>query len=1175
MLRLEHPFIFAETLKLVLDSSLELLPNKDFAYDARTSTVRLTPSFRALIFAAGDTRTHHLSLAYSALPLQLKKAYSRFEVRSSADDTSRVVVATTPEKSPSKDLFANFQRSGAITRGFQLGSSRDLSLTSGFNLQFSGDIADQVTVTGALTEESIPIQPEGNTQTLRELDRIYINVRGGKYVEATFGDFILDMNAGRSIARVFEHQDPLTADLERQRRFSELAQTSFTALSRKVLGVEARGTTSWGGIAVGAASNKGVFMSNEMQGQELYQGPYRLNGKNGSRAAPVLAGTERVYIDGVLQTRGERNDYVIDYSLGEITFQARRLITASSRITVDFEYAEQNYSRTLLAAQAQALGLGGNAFIGVTALQEGDNPDATLTLSLSEADKAILIAAGADPSRARRSGVSFAGRDSTGRAKGTYVRRDSLVGSTPVTYYVFAPHDSINALFDVSFGIQTQGRGAYRRVALSQFEFVGVGLGEYDTLIPLPLPTRTEVIDIKSILSPFEGFTIDGDLALSRFSPNRFTPISEVGNAYRIQGKYQDSLSVGGSRIGDISLGARSERVGNAFRTLDRLNAVEFNRTYGLDALLAQPTNNAYTLHEGSLSYSPIAPIRVGSTYSKFLLDSLGLSSERLMASLEVREDSTLPFVQARYENIPVHLSGERMWTWQKQHAAISKSVPLSSLTVRPSLSYGRESKELDATAEGLLASLGSRGYAFHEVLAALGVDATSGFSSILSYSRRAEDSSIVTGTPSVPVSTANTYRLTASLQRPIGLAGSVTLSYRDKRFVDSISRTRNGGDQQGLALRLEPRYSDAARGIAIDGLYDVSNQRTSRIERLFLPVQPGFGSYRYLGDLNNNRQPDPEEFSLARYADEGAYILLTVPSEQLFPTTDLKSSVRIRINPAAYAPKPEAWWEHVLSALSTETVLRLEEVSTHRNEADIYLLKLSAFQKDSTTLRGLQEIDQALYLLSNNPAHNYILRFIERIAADQFTTGLERTYRAERSIRGRFRPSLEWTNETSVRSVTDLALTRSQYLGRPHNVGSYHAETDWGFHPMSSKLDYGLRLEGFRGQDRYPTNPITVRGLSASSRVGYAVETRTRLRLELQREELTIDESETSTLPYVLTGGRSPGISWLWRAAVDYNMGSGVVVTTSYDGRNIRLSQQSSERETVHNARAEIRAAF
>lgn len=1168
-------FILPGSIELTIDSSLRLRKDIDFTFDQEHSEIRLTESTKQLLFAGLDTAIkHHVSIKYAALPLDLKQSYSLYETApAESTDSGKRITAPTPQRDAPRDLASNFQRSGAITRGFQLGSGRDLALTSGFNLQFTGELAEDVTVTGALTEETIPIQPEGNTQTLRELDRIYINLKASKYFEATFGDFYLDMNSGRGIAKLFE-QASTPSPLSLTREWQTLTKTSFTSLSRKVLGVEALATLPFGSFTAGAASNKGRFTSNTIVGQEFFQGPYRLTGLNGERAAPVLAGTERVYVDGIVQTRGERNDYVIDYATGELTFQPRRLITSASRITIDFEYAEQAYSRTLIVGQAQSMVVPGSVYLGATLLREGDNPDATLTLSLSDADRETLRKAGNDPTKAYRSGVTLVGRTDAGRAKGTYVKVDSTINGADYSFYRYEPQDTINAIYSVGFGAVGSGKGSYSRRAISEYVFVGPGRGEYDTLVPLPLPQLTEVLGLNTVIRPFKGITLTGEVAGSRNTLNRFAPLPKEGAAYRYSIGAADSIPLFGSTH-PAQLSFRSELVQPSFQTLDRINSVEFDRSYGFDVNRTRVRSTDYHLDEGRVSLSPFSRFSLDGALSRYRTDSSLFVSDRLATNLHMFEDSTIyPALVATYENLDLNdqRAGDHA-TWQRLSGRVSKTFTIDRYGITPYFAIASEDRK-STLASGVLDSLGANSFRFSELNPGVRVQLGPKLSMSSDLSFRHDDSASVGIMREV--SRSRTWRYNMSLNDLSGFSTLLSFTLRGKEYADSLARIRNGGDQSGILVRFEPRYSSLTGFVNAEAIYEISNQRTARTERFFFPVQRGYGNYKYLGDLNGNGRADVEEYALARYSDEGEYVLITLPSEQLYPTTDLRTSVRVRLAPATLLPEEfKSGAAEFVRGISTETILRLEERSTLEDEEKIFLLDLSKFRNDSTTLAGLYELDQSLNLFENNATHSYRLRFFERTMAQQYTTGLERTYRAERSIRGRFRLASDITNETMVRSLTDLALTRSQSFSEPYHVSGYGLETDWSYHPIDTRFDYGLRGELLSTHERNSDLSALANAMTIKS--SYSLESKTRLRGEFERDEMTLKSTgtQTTTLPYALTNGRTEGITWLWRLALDYNFGAGVIATLAYDGRNARSSFLTQERETIHNARAEIRAAF
>jgi hypothetical protein len=186
--QLSHDLIIPNSESVYLDSS-KLKRGVDYLIE--NSTGRITLKLKREI----DFRSSKIIIyiQYNFLPFSFQPFYrhKNFSIHRDSINHRATVVATNV--SPLSDIFGNeLQKSGSIFRGFSVGSNRDLTLNSGFRLQFAGKLSSDVEILAALTDENTPIQPEGNTQTLQELDKVFVEIKGTNY-EATLGDFYLDL----------------------------------------------------------------------------------------------------------------------------------------------------------------------------------------------------------------------------------------------------------------------------------------------------------------------------------------------------------------------------------------------------------------------------------------------------------------------------------------------------------------------------------------------------------------------------------------------------------------------------------------------------------------------------------------------------------------------------------------------------------------------------------------------------------------------------------------------------------------------------------------------------------------------------------------------------------------------------------------------------------------------
>ena len=1223
------------TLQIQVDSSFFLRDQNDFTIDTAVRAIILTPAIRSLLFPmnAAPGARHTLSVSYTALPLTLKTSYTRHELENpTLNDSLRTLldtakgslrqIATTQTDTSHADVLSNFQKSGSISRGFQVGSNQDLNLTSGFNLQFSGDVAKDVNITGALTEEQTPIQPEGTTQTLNEIDNIFIRIKAGDHFTSTLGDFTLELNSPADPSRLWNHSTmatiadsvkpnnhdttsghsgtnnhdstgthtlqskPVTPILNAQDRvFQAFSQSTLDVVSRKLIGAEATAQFEDGSVTIAGGAPRGEYTTNTIQGQEAYQGPYTLVGKNGEPAILIVAGTEQVYIDGVLQVRGERNDYIIDYALDQITFQPRRLITSDSRIVIDFEYSDQQYNKSLFAANVKGQLFNGALKISTTYLREGDNQDAPLDLSLSDSDQNILANAGANPTKATKSAVTYAGVDANGRAQGSYSLADTVIGGKTIVFYRYMPLDSVNALYNIAFGYAGTGQGDYTRLAIGQFQFVGSGLGDYDTLAFLPLPELHQVMAVSSSLRLTNNFGLTGEYAESILDPNRFANIPSInGNAYHFGALFADTVPI----FGYTEFTATERNLGAQFTPIDRIQDAEFERDYGNDE---QPPNSySSTLpvtgelnREADLTIHPLRSIILQGGYGDLEEPQLQFLSTRVFGHAELIEDSgIIPHAAFTIEHLPTHDSSIlEQAVWDRLSGEVSKAFRFGNEGFMVGLKYGHELKQATSFDTIGLAtdSMTLNSFEYQSVSPIASLTLGPKLTLTGSYEIRTDDSArngLLT-----PISDAHTSHITAAILGLGGFSTNIDLTVRDKRYTDSLSYALDGGNQSTLLLRFEPRFASASHGISVDALYEISNQRAAQLQRVFVPVPAGLGSYYYIGDLNHDGKPDANDFAPATYADQGDYVLVTVPTTQLYPTTDLKSNFRIHIDPKNLfgLQNPTDAIQTVLANISSESYIKIEETSTDTVPSDIYFFRLSHFRNDSTTVNGIMEIGQDFNIMENNPDQSYRLHYLERESAAQYNTGLESAFQAERSIRGRFRPSFEFSNETTITSTTDESSGDTLSVNPPHNTSSLGISSDWSYHPIGSKFDYGA-VAAFTRAVEHTYSPELIAFTDAFTlRTSYALETRARIRAQIEYDNLNLSATPTDTLalPYALTQGKSVGVTWIWSIALDYQFGSGIVATISYDGRNEAgdLLGTTGQRVTINNARAEVRANF
>ena len=358
---------------------------------------------------------------------------------------------------------SGLKKSGSISRGVSFGNNQNVSLNSSLNLELSGELAPNLKIMASVTDNNIPIQPEGNTSKLQEFDQVFIQIYNDKF-KLIAGDYWLSKPQGYFL---------------NYRKRGQGLNTEFVNKTKK---------GEWkNGISAGLS--KGKYARQVVQGIEGNQGPYRMRGNENEPFIIMLSGTEKVYIDGRLLQRGQENDYVVNYNTSEITFTSKNIITKDIRIVVEFQYTDQSYARSLLttsnAYSSDKLSVWFNAF------SEQDAKNQTLQQSLSTEQKLKMASIG--------DSLQFAGTlsaDSVGflENQNVYYKVDTL-GFNNVLVYSVNPK---KAVYQAVFSQVGANKGNYvfdRFNALGKiYKWVmpvnGIPQGDYEPIRLLTTPKQ-------------------------------------------------------------------------------------------------------------------------------------------------------------------------------------------------------------------------------------------------------------------------------------------------------------------------------------------------------------------------------------------------------------------------------------------------------------------------------------------------------------------------------------------------------------------------------------------------------------------------------------------------------------------------------------------------------------
>lgn len=1143
--------------------SLTLVPPLIRALDATTGTALDMALFRLtgnnLMVDTAQLRRRYpdcqkITVTYRVLPWNLEKALVRLDtvrIKKRINENAIEYDYTPFEPLVKPWETSGMNTSGAYTRGLSFGNSQNLVFNSKLNLQLEGNLGKDLELRAALSDNSIPLQPDGTTRQLKEFDRVFIQLKR-KNTALTAGDY----------------------DLTRPRGY-------FSNYFKRLQGAMVESTMRINNdtlrVRAAAAVSKGKFSRQIIQGQEGNQGPYRLNGAEGEQFIIILAGTEKVYVDGILQRRGLEDDYVIDYNLGELSFTPKRLITKDSRIIVEFEYAVQTYLRSTVAGNSAWSNRHGDLYLNVYSEQDARSNGGAR--ELSDAERGQLAQSGDNLLNAYASGIDTL--DSFDPARVLYKQVDTLVCGHLIHILAYSAHPD-SARYAARFTEVPAGQGNYVLVQTAAngrvFRWSPPDpqtcqpTGNFEPVIKLIAPELRQMWALGGDLNLSKKGKITAEISLSNRDLNRFSPLGD-GDNLGVAGylSWKQPFVLKKSWQGETSL--TLEHAGQRFQPLNPYRPAEFTRDWNLES--ARDT----------------VAEQIGRAGGRVSNAALGLGMQYEFSA----------FHRQNTYNGQRHVA-ELNWKkhgWELQATGnylFADGETERSTFERPKVDFSKTFFKKDTSGQKPVFKTGiyfEQERNHRRVVGADTLTAMSFWYDLYKYYFQ---------TPATPkswqwggyISQRNDYAPSGS----VFSASTRATEYNLNGAWSNTGRKKNNSQSLGWVLtnrrlqivntaltkekaqntllgKVDYTLSLWRGALSMTTNYELGSGQSPKIQFNYVRVNPGEGQYSWI-DRNRDSILQVDEMELAVFADQANYVRVASTTTDYVRTDNVQFSPGLRFEPRQIWLQPGKAWQRLASRFSTQSNMQINR-KTLSGASGIQPWNPFQFQGISDT--ALVTLGAAwrntLFFNRANPKWDASISQGDNRSRIAVTTGFEARRNRDVTLRGRVNAGARWSFESALTSSLQSSDNQS-FHNRDYAISAWEAGPKLSWLPSRSLRVTGeLTWKNSRnslgdresaGQSNFSTE-LTWNPAATPNAQGYRASTSLRSKISIVNIHYT--GQPDTPVAFVMLDALQNGKNYIWSVIFDRQLSKTVQLSLNYEGRKTGVAR------VVHVGRAQVRALF
>lgn len=1019
--------------------------------------------------------------------------------------------------------FGNLNYSGSFGRSISFGNNQDGVFNSQFNVQLNGLIGDSIQIAAAITDNNIPIQPDGTTQQLNEFDRVLLQFKKKDW-EINLGD--IDLRQNESYFLNF---------YKRLQGLLYTQQFKFNNTTNQLL--------------LSGAIAKGKFARNVVAVQEGNQGPYRLYGNNNEFYLIVLAGTERVFIDGQLMQRGEDADYVMNYNTAEITFMPRQMITKDKRVQVEFEYADRNYLNSMLYLN-NTTNFGNRFSLSISAYSNTDAKNSPINQTLNSAQKQFLANIGDSVQNAF---YPVAEKDSFSTSKILYKKIDTVYNGIHDSIFVYSTNPD-SAKYNLSFVETGFGRGNYIPLFNAAngkvFQWVapinGKPQGSFEPAAFLVAPKLQQIVSMGIRYTLNKNNILYAELSASKNDINTFSQKdkgNDGGYAAKINWQY-----VSEGKKYTIHTNTGYEFVNENFQTVERLRAPEFFRDWGLPLI----TNKA-------TEHLPSFQIKLNDKNNNALQYNF---------SSYIRNDG-----YKGYRNTLEHLHTIKGWQLNDNWSLTSFQLPNDKgIYFKPSITLQKTfasfhnynfsagyAMEYQKISNNLTDTIAPSSFAFETISASIKSDERKANKWSFTYFTRTNK--LPSQKQLLQTDRSHNYNLQAEWMQNKHHQFKLNVTYR-QLFITNNTLTNQKPDNT-LMGRAEYLINTWKGFLTGNVWYELGSGQEQRRDFSYVEVPAGRGEYAW-NDYNNDGIPQLNEFELAMFADQAKYIRLYTPTLDFVKANYNQFNYSVSLNPNVFfnASVQQPIWKKIMRKLSL-----LSSLQTYKKEIAQGNPSFNPF-KGSITDTSLININYILsHTLSINKTGNWgaDISNLSNYNKALLTYGFEIRQLNNWLIKGRINIAKAYTIELTQQLGTNKLLTPA-FDNRNYSLDIISTQPSVSYTAGTLfRVTMGYEYLHKTNKQIYGGETATSNSLNIESK--YNTPHNASLLAAFKFSNIQFNGENNTTVSYIMLDGLLAGKNFLWNMSFTKRLINNLEINIEYEGRKPGTTR------TIHTGRIGLRA--